>query len=224
MESRERRFEEGVSVLVSAWTRERFSFDGEYYKLSDVEVLPRPVQQPHPPIWVAASISRSSFELAGRFGFNLMLNPYSREVDEVRRGLDWYREALVQAGHEVSDRRIMVNYHLYLARDEDAARNEPREALLRYLTAVDRVYLKGDDSGHTTLPHPSYDAMYPERVMFGTPDAVESKIRAWMRFGVTDFCFMSLFGDLDPARSLASIQLFSEEVMPRFARQQEERG
>ncbi len=218
MESRDGRFDEGVSVLIDAWTRDRFSFEGEFYTLSDVEVLPRPIQVPHPPIWVAASINRSSFELAGRFGFNVMLNPYSREVDEVRRGLDWYREALIRAGHDVSSKRIMVNYHLYVARDEHAARHEPREALLYYLTEVDRVYLRGDDSGRTSLPAPSYEAMYPARVMFGTPDVIESKIRAWMRFGVTDFCFMSLFGNLSPDSSLASMRLFSDEVMPRFAR------
>jgi alkanesulfonate monooxygenase SsuD/methylene tetrahydromethanopterin reductase-like flavin-dependent oxidoreductase (luciferase family) len=210
MESRDGRFAEGVSVLLEAWTRERFSFKGDHYVLSDVEVLPRPLQQPHPPIWLAASVNRARF--------NVMLNPYSREVDEVRRGLDWYREALVQAGHDVAGKRIMVNYHLYTARDELAARDEPREALLHYLSAVDRSILRGDDSGRTALLQPSYDAMYPGRVMFGTPDAIESKIRAWMRFGVTDFCFMSLFGNLDPARSLASIRLFSEEVMPRFKR------
>lgn len=218
MESRDGRFSEGVSVLLDAWTRDRFSFKGEHYDLSDVQVLPRPLQQPHPPIWLAASVNRASFELAGRLGFNVMLNPYSREVDEVRRGLDWYREALVQAGHDVGSKRIMVNYHLYAARDELAARDEPREALLHYLSAVDRSSLRGDDSGRTAFPPPSYDAMYSARVMFGTPDAIESKIRAWMRFGVTDFCFMSLFGNLDPARSLASIQLFTEEVMPRFTR------
>ena len=223
MDSREGCFEEGVSVLVNAWTRDSFSFDGEYYHLRDVELFPKPVQRPHPPIWVAASSNRSSFELAGRFGFNLMLNPYSREVDEVRRGLDWYRTALAQAGHDAGSKRIMVNYHLYVARDERTAREEPRAALLQYLSAVDQAFVKGEDSGRAAPPPPSYDAMYPGRLMFGTPDAIESKIRAWMRFGVTDFCFMSQFGNLDPDRSLASIRLFSAEVMPRFRGQGSER-
>ncbi len=216
MDSRERRFEEGVSVLIDAWTHDQFSFEGDFYHLTGVELFPKPVQRPHPPIWMAASSNRSSFELAGRCGFNLMLNPYSREVDEVRRGLDWYREALASTGHEAGSTRIMVNYHLYVARDDRAVREEPREALLQYLSAVDRAFLKGGDSGRADLPSPSFDAMFPGRVMFGTPDVIESKIRAWMRFGVTDFCFMSQFGNLDPARSLASIRLFSEEVMPRF--------
>lgn len=216
MESREGRFAEGVTVLLDAWAHERFSFQGEYYALHEVEMLPRPLQRPHPPIWVAASSNRASFELAGRFGFNLMLNPYSRTVDEVRRGLDWYREALAGSAHEIGSKRIMVNYHLYAARDERAAREEPRDALLYYLSEVDRNYLKGAEPGQTAPQQASYDSMYPARVMFGTPDAIEAKIRAWMRFGVTDFCFMSLFGNLDPDLSLASIQLFSEEVMPRF--------
>ena len=46
--------EEGLEILRRAWTEERFSFDGQLYHLHDARVMPRPVQKPHPPLWIGA--------------------------------------------------------------------------------------------------------------------------------------------------------------------------
>jgi alkanesulfonate monooxygenase SsuD/methylene tetrahydromethanopterin reductase-like flavin-dependent oxidoreductase (luciferase family) len=47
------RLKETVLILEEMWTKDRSSFDGKYYKLSDAVNLPKPVQKPHPPIWIA---------------------------------------------------------------------------------------------------------------------------------------------------------------------------
>jgi natural product biosynthesis luciferase-like monooxygenase protein len=216
LDSRQQRFEEGLQVLLGAWTEHRFSFSGDYYQLVDVEMHPRPLQQPHPPIWIAAALNQESFELAGRYGLNLMLNPYSRTGDELRRGLDWYWEARQKAGHDACSARILVNHHLFVAHSEDAARRVPQEALMEYFSAVDRASIKGGTQAQEPPRPRSYGEMYPDRVMFGTPDSLEGRIRAWMRLGVTDFSFMTQFGNLNSEHSLASVRLFSEEILPRF--------
>jgi alkanesulfonate monooxygenase SsuD/methylene tetrahydromethanopterin reductase-like flavin-dependent oxidoreductase (luciferase family) len=49
------RFREAVEIVLAAWTNERLTFDGRFHRYEDVEVLPKPRQQPHPPTWMAAS-------------------------------------------------------------------------------------------------------------------------------------------------------------------------
>ena len=50
IESRER-FDEAVQIMVRAWTEERFSYDGRFFQLDQVRVIPKPFQQPHPPVY-----------------------------------------------------------------------------------------------------------------------------------------------------------------------------
>jgi natural product biosynthesis luciferase-like monooxygenase protein len=219
MASRQQRFEEGIEILVQAWTSDRFSYSSDNYQLTDVEMHPRALQQPHPPIWVAASVNQESFEIAGRYGFNLMLNPYSRTREELRRGVAWYKEALASAGHDAGSKRILLNYHLYVSLDEEAAGTEPRQPLLEYFESVDRAYLKGAGEPRAPLEPRDYADLYPHRVMFGTPRSIEAQIREWTNVGVTDFSFMTQFGSLSPEHSLASLRLFSREILPRFDRE-----
>jgi natural product biosynthesis luciferase-like monooxygenase protein len=216
LDARQERFDEGLEVLLRAWTQERFSYDGRLYQLTDVTITPRPLQRPHPPIWLAASLNPRSFEIAGQRGFNLMINPYTRTPEEVRNGLHWYRRALAQAGHDPAQRRILAHFHLYVAPTEQQARVEPREELMYYLRVQDQAIGKGDQNGQGAEEALTYDDMYPDRVLFGTPERVASQICAWMEVGVTDFCFATQFGTMSPERSLASLRLFATEVMPRF--------
>ena len=50
MENRER-FDETVDIMLKAWTEERFSFDGRYFQIPEVRVIPKPLQRPHPPLY-----------------------------------------------------------------------------------------------------------------------------------------------------------------------------
>lgn len=214
--TRQGAFREGLDVLLAAWTRGQFSYAGQHYSIDNMTLYPRPLQRPHPPIWMAAALSQESFQTAGTLGLNLMINPYTRTREEVRRGLAWYKEAYEAAGHDVSKRRILVHEHLYVAPTEEQAREEPREALVWYLRQVSRAYLQSDNRPQEPLNPAAYETKYPDKVIFGTPDSVERRIREWEPLGVTDFCFMTQFGNLSPRKSLASLQLFAEDVMPRF--------
>jgi natural product biosynthesis luciferase-like monooxygenase protein len=216
LDARQERFDEGLDVLLRAWRQARFSYAGRHYQLADVALCPRPIQQPHPPIWLAAALNPRSFEIAGTQGFDLMINPYTRTPEEIRNGLRWYRGALDQAGHDPARRRILAHFQLYVAPTEAQARAEPREALTSYLDIQDQALRKGAAPGAPAEPPLTYDDMYPERVMFGTPERVAGQIRTWMDAGVTDFCFSTLFGTMSPERSRASLRLFAAEVMPLF--------
>ena len=97
-------FREHLQVVLEAWTSERITFKGRYVQFEDIEVLPKPKQKPHPPVWLAAS-SAEAVSWAGENGFTIMLDPHSsHEQIAVKREL--YRVALEQHGHSIAGREI----------------------------------------------------------------------------------------------------------------------
>ncbi len=94
-------FRENVQVVIEAWTKERVSFKGRFWQFDDVEVLPKPAQKPHPPVWLAAS-SAEAINWAGENGFSIMTDPHSSHT-QIGEKLAFYRDAL--ARHGSLDRR-----------------------------------------------------------------------------------------------------------------------
>lgn len=98
------RFREAVDIVLAAWRNERLTFRGRYHSFEDVEVLPRPLQQPHPPVWLAAS-SEDSINRAARDGFAILMDPHSTHA-EIGRKLALYHEGLRSAGHDPAAREV----------------------------------------------------------------------------------------------------------------------
>jgi luciferase family oxidoreductase group 1 len=93
-------FDEGMQVLTKAWTEERFSFHGKHYNYDDLCVRPKPLQQPHPPIYMAC-LSPETFELAGRYGYNVMMSTaFGLTAELAKAGKDAYRKGREEAGHD----------------------------------------------------------------------------------------------------------------------------
>src|SRR2546423_532607 len=74
------------------------SFHGELYGYENGPVLPKPIQGPHPPIWVGASRSDDTFRWAGQKGFNLMTLPYTYEPAVLLHWYGVYKDALREGG------------------------------------------------------------------------------------------------------------------------------
>ena len=74
------RFREHLDIVRQAWTNERLDYAGEYWHFDGVEVLPKPLQQPHPPIWVA-STSPEAIEWSARHGYAILMDPHSSHAE-----------------------------------------------------------------------------------------------------------------------------------------------
>src|SRR5712691_3257541 len=100
------RFHETVEVVLRAWTEERLSFAGTHFRFDGVEVLPKPMQRPHPPVWMAAS-SEAAIEWAAGRGFSILLSPHdsTRDIGKKRMA---YAGRLVEAGFAVEGRDLPV--------------------------------------------------------------------------------------------------------------------
>src|SRR5215469_3963340 len=96
-ESRDR-FLEGLEIVLQAWKNERLSYQGRFFQVDNLMVVPKPVQQPHPPLRVACN-SADTFELTGQLGYKIFaasqVNPYHR----IKEFLSIYNDARAAAGH-----------------------------------------------------------------------------------------------------------------------------
>ena len=120
------RFREAVEIVLAAWTNERLSFEGRFHQYSDVEVLPKPLQQPHPPTWVAAT-SPGAIEWAAGRGFSILMDPHSPH-GEIARKLHRYGEGLEKAGHQRPGREIPIGRLVAVAESDSQAEAIARRA------------------------------------------------------------------------------------------------
>jgi alkanesulfonate monooxygenase SsuD/methylene tetrahydromethanopterin reductase-like flavin-dependent oxidoreductase (luciferase family) len=107
------RFRETAEIVQEAWRTERFSHHGAYYDYDDVLVLPRPFQQPHPPVYLAAS-SPDSVRKAAADGYTIMLDPHSSNA-EIHYKRQLYQEEMEAHGHEVGERDLPIVRYVAIA-------------------------------------------------------------------------------------------------------------
>src|ERR1700761_6495816 len=118
-ESRER-FYETLDILKTAWTNETFSYDGKYHSFDAAKAVPRPYQQPHPPIRIAGA-SEDTFPVLGRLGYPLFVAVRSGRLSSLAPHLEAYRQAYAEAGHPGKG-EVHLRLTLHLAAADEEAR------------------------------------------------------------------------------------------------------
>jgi alkanesulfonate monooxygenase SsuD/methylene tetrahydromethanopterin reductase-like flavin-dependent oxidoreductase (luciferase family) len=119
------RFREAVEIVMAAWRNRRLTYHGKYFSIDDIEVLPKPLQQPHPPMWVAA-YSPSAIEWAAEQGYSIMLDPHSPPA-LIGEKMETWRRLLVQHGHRAEGRVTPVVRLVAIANDDAKAAEVARE-------------------------------------------------------------------------------------------------
>jgi alkanesulfonate monooxygenase SsuD/methylene tetrahydromethanopterin reductase-like flavin-dependent oxidoreductase (luciferase family) len=214
-------FEEGLEVVIKALSQPGFSHEGRYYHIPETTILPRPVQQPHPPFWRATS-SVETMAQALRNGMKVISGGTTSTMARVvgswhafqdavdQSGLDWPQEFIVQRG-------------VYVAESEREAREQVRQGVwhIRTAEALRRNELPVDH-GRAMTPTADVgevadlDFLYDEW-LFGTPDSVMAKIeRLTHETGMTYLNCAFAVGQIPQEKILQSMRLFAYEIMPRF--------
>jgi natural product biosynthesis luciferase-like monooxygenase protein len=216
------RMREATELIRGAWSEEVVSYRGELFAYQGLRVLPKPVQRPHPPIWVGASRSDDTYRWAGQNGYHLMTLPYMYEPAEIQQALDHYRGALVAAGHDPTTREVLGKFHVYVAETDEAAYREAEPYLERYeasaASAIRRPSHQVAPSAKRTRDRDYFAAQIAAgNVIAGAPDRCVEVIRRWRdTLGLTALSGTFHFGGLPQALALRSIRLFAEHVMPAF--------
>ncbi|HEY3116988.1 MAG TPA: LLM class flavin-dependent oxidoreductase, partial [Chloroflexota bacterium] len=126
-------FDESVELIQRLWTEDRVTHHGLYHHLDDIHLTPRPVQRPHPPIWIAATLTEESFIWAGRNGYNLMIVPFAGSLERTGALVNKWREAWADGGHGAGAEQIQVSMHVCLDETLDAAMATFRPRIDRYI-------------------------------------------------------------------------------------------
>jgi alkanesulfonate monooxygenase SsuD/methylene tetrahydromethanopterin reductase-like flavin-dependent oxidoreductase (luciferase family) len=113
------RMMECVEIVLGAWKSERIAHRGRYWQIDEIEVLPKPLQRPHPPVWMAAT-SPDAVRRAAAGGFDLLLDPHSPHA-EIGKKRALYLESLAAHGHRTTNREIPMARTLAVAPTDAAA-------------------------------------------------------------------------------------------------------
>jgi len=228
------RHKEAAELVVRAWTETGpFSFEGKHFHLENVNLWPRPFQQPHPPIWCPSQGSLVTIEWAAHPDRKFVyLQNYSPR-ESVGRYLDMYRDiALRKYGYEASSDRIGWGAPVYVGETDEQAVNEARphiEALFNVLLpkATELMFFppgymspeslthilkhKKANSGGVTIE----SLMARGIIVVGSPDTVRKQIMDNHRdMGFQELVTMLTFGTMPADMAEANIRRFAREVMP----------
>ena len=219
-EERVGRFEESLDLMTVAWTQDEFEFNGKYFQVPHTTLTPKPMQQPHPPIWYGVS-AKSSLRRAAKRGCVQIMSP-RHGVEELKDHFAPYEEAAAEVGFEIPDRPIIRQVFVAETREQAEATAAPAVDYLytelygKASAAGDRVLR--DDTGNPISHHDDVAFQtFKQRYIIGDPDFAISEIKRYQdAVAPTEMvCWMHMPG-LRGADVMRSVELFAREVMPQF--------
>lgn len=226
------RMEEGVDVLLQAWTQERVNFTGRYWRIRNVPVYPKPLQRPHPPLAIAVT-SPESIGWAASRGYAMLSSGLGTPLSVTLANRDRYVEGLRGAGYspaQVEDllSRWVVTKHVYVAPTDAEAQADARgpemwyrDSFIRSLSAdgladLDASVYVNAEAMMARLRSQSWEDLLESALIVGSPETVVRKLSQLDEAGVGEVvCWMN-FGGLPSDRVRRSMRLFAEQVMPSF--------
>lgn len=210
-------FEEHLAVMKKAWTETDFTFNGRYFKIKKpITVLPRPVQQPHPPIWIASS-GPYSVDYAAVNGYGLLVSS-TAPWDALQQSCDRYWAKRTEAGYDRAGGRIAVLRHTYVAESHEEAwdamwQSRWQRRCAAHLREGDERITAGRNEDFP-IPNEMTDEERWDRLFYGTPDRVAAQLQRQMDMGATDLMAWFDLGGLPQDKVLRSMRLFAREVVP----------
>jgi alkanesulfonate monooxygenase SsuD/methylene tetrahydromethanopterin reductase-like flavin-dependent oxidoreductase (luciferase family) len=224
MEESRERFFEILDILQQAWTKESVNHDGEYYQINGVKVVPKPSQQPHPPLWIGAT-SVESVKIAGARGIPFMCDPV-QTFDQAADLARLWKSSAEEAGHDTDGVELAALRPMWVA-------ETPQEALDdRPVWVPPPLPEPSQTSGGQQVQDPSQGfepgstaaeaiGKSPEEILgdysyiVGDPPAVVRKLQAYRDIGYSHIIGIlnsDLRMPLEKVRR--GMELFSREVLP----------
>jgi alkanesulfonate monooxygenase SsuD/methylene tetrahydromethanopterin reductase-like flavin-dependent oxidoreductase (luciferase family) len=232
MESSKERFRETIRAVIGLWTETNVSEDTQFFRYSDVTSIPSPVQRPHPPVWAAAVLTKSSFEWIGDSGYGLLVSasPTRENAADGRQLIDLYRERfraapqnagkhsivaisvpllLAESDHEARDlgARLQRQHWKAFANAADSWRARQSSAYAGYQDALTRIVDRfGDDS-----------TAEREWSVFGSPESAIEQIREMRAALSPDVILWQVDTGGQEFRFMErTLKLFASQVLPHL--------
>jgi alkanesulfonate monooxygenase SsuD/methylene tetrahydromethanopterin reductase-like flavin-dependent oxidoreductase (luciferase family) len=202
-------------------------FKGEYFEMPCRNIVPKPVQKPHPPVWVACS-NRETIKLAAKLGIGALTFAFV-DPEEAKHWVDDYyrifREECVPIGHAVNPNICMVT-GFSVHHDGEEARRRGLDGFKFFGYALGHHYIFGEHKPGRTDIWKNFEAVkdvMPQNAGaagIGTPDEMRAHLRKFAGSGVDQVAFIQQGGRNRHEHICEALDLFAREVMPEFKAQE----
>jgi alkanesulfonate monooxygenase SsuD/methylene tetrahydromethanopterin reductase-like flavin-dependent oxidoreductase (luciferase family) len=202
---------EVLTVLKRLWTEAKVEHQGRFFTIPGVTLTTRPVQHPHPPIWMGAD-SDAAVCRAARLADTWYINPHAK-LETLERQMALYRETLAERGKPFPQ-EIPIRRELFVAKDRDTA----LRTCLPYLERKYQTYVSWGQSGalpqEDTLDLP-FDELRDQRFIIGSPDDCVEQLRLYrQRLGANHFLLRVQWAGMPQKQVLEAITLVGERIIP----------
>ncbi|GAB2921358.1 LLM class flavin-dependent oxidoreductase [Streptomyces heilongjiangensis] len=224
------RFTEGVEAVKRLWAEEDVVVEGRFHRFGPVTLLPRPVQDPHPPVFVTTARSAESCAEAGRAGHHLQTVPNVMSTEELQSRLAVYRAEWAASGRTPGTEQIHFSYPCVVSEDGDSARTKGRldddrnSAAIRAAVASWETTRSSAYPGYEKLVEATRTSHFEgklaqNKLLIGAPDQVRAQleqIAEWFGDDIT----ISLgvhSGHLSFEDAATTMRLMAEQVIPKLS-------
>jgi alkanesulfonate monooxygenase SsuD/methylene tetrahydromethanopterin reductase-like flavin-dependent oxidoreductase (luciferase family) len=203
------RFDEAMAFLRKAWdASDRFSHHGKRWHFDNIIIEPRPVQQPHPPLWMGAG-SFESIRRAAQGGYNLLLDQIA-PIDLIIERVATYRQELERLDRPYRPGMIGASRALQIITTE-AEREQAYALRTKVLKAIGGLARgPGAERYQNIGSHADPDLASEESALLGTPEEIVARLKK-LEAGGVDYVLL-----VDPTGSKDALRTFAEEIMPAF--------
>jgi alkanesulfonate monooxygenase SsuD/methylene tetrahydromethanopterin reductase-like flavin-dependent oxidoreductase (luciferase family) len=202
---------EVLTVLKRLWTEKKVEHQGRFFTIPGVTLTTRPVQHPHPPIWMGAD-SDLAVRRAARLADTWYINPHAK-LETLERQMALYRETLAERAKPFPQ-ELPIRRELFVAKNRDTA----LRTCLPYLERKYRTYVSWGQSGalpqEDTLDLP-FDELRDQRFIIGSPDDCVEQLRLYhQRLGANHFLLRVQWAGMPQKQVLEAITLVGERIIP----------
>jgi alkanesulfonate monooxygenase SsuD/methylene tetrahydromethanopterin reductase-like flavin-dependent oxidoreductase (luciferase family) len=220
--------EEALKVIHAAWTQETLSFDGRFFKVPGIIVNPKPLQNPPPPFYVAAS-SAEGVDLAARMGVNLFLPIHTRTRAQVIELAQGYWQGLEKFGHRRDEHELGLLVPMHLAADTSEARERARDGVMGYYRTIADMragYIDWLQSRGESLPprllktatgELTFERVCEEHAVIGDAASAVPALKDWMgQTGARHLLAWINIGSVPHRFVVESMERFARDVRPQL--------
>jgi alkanesulfonate monooxygenase SsuD/methylene tetrahydromethanopterin reductase-like flavin-dependent oxidoreductase (luciferase family) len=222
-------FQEGFELITKAWTEPTFTHEGKYYPLvGECSIYPRPVQDPHPPIWITA-VSPPTIAWAAERG--LSISSGFTTPEEIAGRFRHYIESAKKSGLDPKPEQLALFRHVFVADTDKEARALAEPALNHYfmlfvpaalpkdlekMAVGDYSYYKDALKSFFSDRQPTFDEIIDSGfIIVGDPDQVRETILDHLATtGAGRLIAQVHFGNLPQEAVLHAEELLATEVLP----------
>ena len=221
--------EESLAIIGKAWTEQTLSFTGRFYKIPEVVVNPKPLQNPLPPFYMATS-SLDGVEVGARLGVNLLLPIHTRTPEQVRQFSEAYWQGLEKQGHDPARRELGLLVPLHLAKTTSEARRRAEAGVMSYFKIIADMrasYIEWLTRRGEPLPARlgrsgaglpvTYETVCTQHAVIGDSEfALQTLKELAKTTRASHFLAWMNIGNVPHSLVMASMRQFAEELMPEL--------